>query len=387
MYSFFILCKSGSEQDNSQKSGQSHMLEHFVILSMLRGMFGEIGENINLRGQTSYCYSLLSWRQKEYQRGKELINRFLPFVQNELIVKQHKYRDLVSIARNEVLEEISKRPQDFFSAQTDMIRNLSRGRILGLPIGTAADVEGISEEELFDALRRVYRKESLEYFAFDYSSDKFVWATMEGTERTNFHEKLKRYDIRDTEGSFLKGNISLNHKYIFGDRKIRIAVPHSSCHTDLAEGQFLTDFLPAAVCRYLNQMWSVEQGFRYHPIYFRTSHGIKRMNLFQPNEPLTQPCRGILERSKSIPREELYNHLCSVVDFPALKKEYLEHIRFENSVSATRIDCEYAIVHFYGNPYIKLNGQIRDDVRISDEALENGMRCFIKGIDQIQFFH
>lgn len=386
MYSFFILCKNGSEQDDFQKSGQSHMLEHFVILSMLRGMFGEIGENINLRGQTSYCYSLLSWRQKEYQKGKELISRFLPFVQNELIVKQHKYRDLVSIARNEVLEEISKRPQDFFSAQTDMIRNLSGGRILSLPIGTAADVGRISEEELFDALRRVYRKDNLEYFAFDYFSDKFVWATMEGTERTNFHEKLKRYDIRDTEGGFLKGNISLNHKYIFEDRKIRIAVPHSSCHTDLAEGKFLTDFLPAAVCRYLNQMWSVEQGFQYHPIYFRTAYGIERINLFQPNKPLIQPCRGVLERS-SIPREELYNHFCSVVDFPALKKEYQEHIRLENSVYATRMDCEYAIIHFYGNPYIKLNREISDDVRASDEVLEKGKRCFIKGIDQIQFFH
>lgn len=384
MYSFFILCKNGSEQDNFQKSGQSHMLEHFVILSMLRGMFGENGENINLRGQTSYCYSLLSWRQKEYQRGKELISRFLPFVQNELLIKQYKYRDLVSIARNEVLEEILKKPQEFLSAQTEMIRSLGIGRIIGLPIGTAEDVEGILEEELFDMLKRAYRKENLEYFAFDYSSNKFVWSTMEGT---NFHDRSKQKDIRAKERDFLKGNILLNHKYIFRDKKIRIAVPHSLCHTELVEGQFLTEFLPMAICRYLNQIWNIEQGFQYHPIYFRTSHGIERMNLFQPNEPLTQPCRGILERSKSIPREELYNHLCSVVDFPALKKEYREHIRLGNNVTATRRDCEYAIIHFYGNPYIKLNGEISDDVMVSDEALENEMRCFIKGIDQILFFY
>lgn len=384
MYSFFILCKIGSEQDISRKSGQFHMLEHFVILSMLRGIFGELGENINLRGQTSYCYSLLSWRQKEYQEGKKLINRFFPYVQNELLLKQHKYRDLASIARNEVLEEISKKSQKFLSAQTDMIHSLSRGRISGLPIGTAADVEGISEEELFDVLRRAYRKENLEYFAFDYSSDKFVWSTMEGT---NVHERLERDDIRDTEGGLLKGNISLNHKYIFGDRKIRIAVPHSSCHTDLAEGQFLTEFLPATTCRYLNQIWNVEQGFRYHPIYFRTAYGIERMNLFQPNEPLSQPCRGVLGRNGSIPREELYKHLCSVVDLPALKKEYWEHIRLANNVATTRMDCENAIIHFYGNPYIKLNGETRDGAGVSDEVLENAMRYFIKGIDQIQFFH
>lgn len=36
MYSFFILCEAGSEKDGISNNGLAHVLEHFVILAMLK---------------------------------------------------------------------------------------------------------------------------------------------------------------------------------------------------------------------------------------------------------------------------------------------------------------------------------------------------------------
>lgn len=71
MYSFFILCEAGSEKDGISNNGLAHVLEHFVILAMLKDFFTE--KESNLRGQTNYCYCLYSWSNAKYQVGLNLI--------------------------------------------------------------------------------------------------------------------------------------------------------------------------------------------------------------------------------------------------------------------------------------------------------------------------
>lgn len=43
MYSFYIFCGVGSEKDDIGKSGTAHVLEHFLILALLKDFFQKKG--------------------------------------------------------------------------------------------------------------------------------------------------------------------------------------------------------------------------------------------------------------------------------------------------------------------------------------------------------
>ncbi|MEK4046807.1 hypothetical protein NSU18_24665 [Paenibacillus sp. FSL H8-0048] len=338
MYSFFILCEAGSEKDGISKNGLAHVLEHFVILAMLKDFFPE--RKSNLRGQTSYCYCLYSWSNANYQVGLNLILEFENYVR-KILNDKNEYYDLMLMAIREVEEEILSKHNEATKINV-MIHSLNND-IFSRPIGLLEDVKGLNIDQLFDTLSSTYVSENLRYFIFDHEKNEFVFCDLpQKTKRRGSEEKQEFHD-KELERITTNSNIDLQILKVFGNSNKKAALSSAFFSRIFNKEQtILNELYMISICKLLDKAYGVKNNCKFEVIFFSNEDSTKIYYIFElmsSNDIFETPNKITLNL------EQIINLMLENVNFYELKEELRINVHSNSFGPISRSECEAEILN------------------------------------------
>lgn len=358
MYSFFILCKSGSERDDIGKNGSAHVLEHFIILAMLRDYFEDKGSN--LRGQTSYCYSLYSWSDAKYQVGLNLIHEFQSYVMR-ILNNKDKYYELMLLAIREVQEEILSKHKE--AVKINVMINILNKNIISRPIGLLEDIKSLNVDELFETLGLIYVEKNLNYFIFNHEKNEFISSDLPQEIKKSVSVQMQAPG--DKELGQVVSKLDIQVFKIFGNANKKIALSSTSFIRSFKKEQtILNELYLISICKLLDKVYGVKSNCTFEIIFFSNEESIRIYYIFE----LTSSSDVYEAPSKiTVNVEQIISFMLESVDFNNLKEELRINVYNNRFNLVSRSECEAEILNIvYFN-----NLQVLKDYEDFVDALSN----------------
>lgn len=338
MYSFFILCEAGSEKDGISKNGLAHVLEHFVILAMLKDFFTE--KESNLRGQTSYCYCLYSWSNAKYQVGLNLLIEFENYVRR-ILNNKNEYYDLMLMAIREVKEEILSKHNEMAKINV-MIHSLNND-IDSRPIGLLEDVKSLNVDQLFETLSSTYVAGNLRYFIFNHEKNEFVFSDLpQKTKRKGSVEKQKFHD-KELGRIASNSNIDIQILKLFGDSNKKIALSSTYFSKIFNKEQtILNELYLISICKLLDKAYGIKNNCKFEVIFFSNEGSTRIYYIFE----LTSS-NDIYEipNKITVDVEHIINLMLESVNFHELKEELRKNVYSNRFSPISQSECEEEILN------------------------------------------
>lgn len=383
MYSFFILCEAGSEKDGISNNGLAHVLEHFVILAMLKDFFTE--KESNLRGQTSYCYCLYSWSNAKYQVGLNLIFEFENYMRR-ILNNKNEYYDLMLMAIREVEEEILSKHNEVAKINV-MIHYLNKD-IVSRPIGLLEDVKSLNVDQLFETLSSIYVAGNLRYFIFNHEKNEFVISDL--PQKTKRKGCVEKQEFHDKELERIASNLNIDVQifklFCNSDKKVALSSTYFSKIFN-KEQTILNELYLISICKLLDKAYGVKNNCKFEIIFFSNEDSTRIYYIFE----LTSS-NDIYETPNKITVdvEQIINFMLESVNFHELKEELRINVYSNRFSPISRSECEAEIlnkVYFNNFQVIKDYEDFADILRNVTIDKFKGFLYFVLGeIDDLIIF-
>ncbi|KAF6557419.1 hypothetical protein G9G63_26310 [Paenibacillus sp. EKM202P] len=360
MYSFFILCEVGSEKDGIGKNGLAHVLEHFVILAMLKDFFTE--KESNLRGQTSYCYCLYSWSNAKYQVGLNLIFEFENFVRR-ILNNKNEYYGLMLMAIREVEEEILSKHNG--GTKINVMIHVLNNDIVSRPIGLLEDIKSLNVDQLFETFGSIYVAENLRYFIFNHEKNEFVFSDLPQKITPKVCVEKQKFHIKELGRIAANLNIDIQIFKIFGDNHKKIALSSTYFSKIFNKEQtILNELFLISICKLLDKAYAVKNNCKFEIIFFSHEDSTRVYYIFElmsSNDIYEAPIKATVDV------EQIINLMLESVNFHELKEELRINVYNNRFSPISRSECEAEILNVvYFN-----NFQVIKDYEDFNDVLQN----------------